>query len=152
MKKTIFWIFFALASGSLLGKITFDKYKNIDIENVIKLDTNVYMLKYKTYNSVDSMKDDITQIDRYIYIEKDNQITVYIAIGLEEQNIDKINNIYKKKNISLSKELININNDEFIQNLKEYEKLLSATEDEKSLLIIQNQILSCYEKLVVDNE
>lgn len=152
MKKTIFWIFFALASGSLLGKITFDKYKNIDIENVIKLDTNVYMLKYKTYSSIDSMKDDITQIDRYIYIEKDNHVTVYIAISLEERNIDKINDIYKKKNILLSKEFININNDEFIQNLKEYEKLLSATEDEKSLLIIQNQILSCYEKLVVNNE
>ena len=152
MKKTIFWILFALVSGSLLGKITFDKYKNIDSQNVMKLDTNVYMLKYKTYNSFDLMKEDITQIDRYVYIEKNNQITAYLAIGLEEENINKINNIYNKKNIFLSKEIVNINNDEFIQNLKEYEKLLAATEDEKSLLIIQNQILSCYEKLVVDNE
>lgn len=152
MKKTIFWILFALVSGSLLGKITFDKYKNIDTQNVMKLDTNVYMLKYKTYNSFDLMKEDITQIDRYVYIEKNNQITAYLAIGLEEENINKINNIYNKKNIFLSKEIVNINNDEFIQNLKEYEKLLAATEDEKSLLIIQNQILSCYEKLVVDNE
>ena len=36
----------------------------------------------------------------------------------------------------------------FIQNLNEYEKLLSATDDEASLLIIERQILSCYESVV----
>ena len=34
------------------------------------------------------------------------------------------------------------------QNLNEYEKLLSATDDEASLLIIERQILSCYESVV----
>ena len=43
-------------------------------------------------------------------------------------------------------------NEEFIENLNEYEKLLKATDDYKSLLIIENQILSCYMNLVVDNE
>ena len=43
---------------------------------------------------------------------------------------------------------VKIDNDEFIQNLNEYEKLLSATDDEASLLIIERQILSCYESVV----
>lgn len=152
MKKYVLWTLFALISGALLGKITFDKYEKIDVKNTIKIDTNVYALKYKTYLSVEEMKDDITNIDRYIYIQKDDKVTAYVAISKDKENINKINDIYKVKNIFLTKEIININNDEFIQNLSEYEKLLSVAEDEKSLLIIENQILSCYEKLVVENE
>lgn len=152
MKKYVLWTLFALISGALLGKITFDKYEKIDVKNTIKIDTNVYALKYKTYLSVEEMKDDITNIDRYIYIQKDDKVTAYVAISNDKENINKINDIYKVKNIFLTKEIININNDEFIQNLSEYEKLLSVAEDEKSLLIIENQILSCYEKLVVENE
>lgn len=152
MKKYVLWTLFALISGALLGKITFDKYEKIDVENTIKIDTNVYALKYKTYLSVEEMKDDITNIDRYIYIQKNDKVTAYVAISKDKENINKINDIYKVKNIFLTKEIININNDEFIQNLSEYEKLLSVAEDEKSLLIIENQILSCYEKLVVENE
>ena len=41
-------------------------------------------------------------------------------------------------------------NEEFIQNLNEDEKLVSASLDEKSLLIIEKQILSCYEELMVN--
>lgn len=152
MKKYVLWTLFALISGALLGKITFDKYEKIDVKNTIKIDTNVYALKYKTYLSVEEMKDDITNIDRYIYIQKDDKVTAYVAISKDKENINKINDIYNVKNIFLTKEIININNDEFIQNLSEYEKLLSVAEDEKSLLIIENQILSCYEKLVVENE
>ena len=54
-------------------------------------------------------------------------------------------------NIALHRDTITkvkIDNDEFIQNLNEYEKLLSATDDEASLLIIERQILSCYESVV----
>ena len=141
MKKYFLWIMFALVSGSLLGKVTFDKYKKLEVENTFKVDTNIYALK-----------DDMTFLDRYIYIQNENIITVYVALSKEEENIDKINDIYKKKDIKLIKESIIINNEEFIQNLSEYEKLLAATDDEKSLLIIENQILSCYEKLVVENE
>ena len=59
---------------------------------------------------------------------------------------------YKDKNINLTIVKINIENEEFIGNLNEYEKLLKATDDYKSILIIENQILSCYMNLVVDNE
>ena len=152
MKKYFLWIMFALVSGSLLGKVTFDKYKKLEVENTFKVDTNIYALKYKSYSSIEEMKDDMTFLDRYIYIQNENIITVYVALSKEEENIDKINDIYKKKDIKLIKESIIINNEEFIQNLSEYEKLLAATDDEKSLLIIENQILSCYEKLVVENE
>ena len=110
------------------------------------------MLKYGTYKSFEDMKDKVTDIDRYIYIEKDNKFTAYTSISKTEENIKKIKKIYDDKNINLKIVKVNIENEEFIQNLNEYEKLLSATEEEKSLLIIEKQILSSYESMVMANE
>lgn len=152
MKKTLFWIVLALASGSLLGKFTFDTYENIEVRKVISVNDEVYMLKYGTYENVEQMIEEITDINRYIYIEEENKVTAYIGISTTKENINKIKTIYDNKGIITSIKKLTISNEEFIQNLNEYEKLLSATEDEASLLIIQKQILSCYEELVATNE
>ena len=151
MKKTFIWIFIALLSGSFLGKLTFDKYKKVDTINVIN-NTNVYALRYGKYANLDEMQDDVSKVDRYIYIESKEDISAYVALALTRDSINKIKKVYKDKNINLTVSKINIENEEFIGNLNEYEKLLKATDDSKSLLIIENQILSCYMSLVVDNE
>lgn len=152
MKKTILWIIFAVVSGVVLGRITFEKYDSLKVEEVISFNKNTYMLRYKTYDNINEMEKDIHDIDRYIYIEDDKKVTVYIAITSNKDNIKKIRKLYSDKGIKTSIEKVEIDNDEFIQNLNEYEKLLTAAESESSILTIENQILSCYEQLVVNNE
>lgn len=142
----------ALLSGALLGKFTFDKYEKIDTMNVISYDNYVYMLKYGTYSSQDEMTDKVINVDRYVFIEKDKKVTAYVGMSKTKESLTKIKKIYDNKNINVTIEKVKIDNDEFIQNINEYEKLLAATEDEKSLLIIENQILSCYESVVVNDE
>lgn len=142
----------ALLSGALLGKFTFDKYEKIDTMNVISYDNYVYMLKYGTYSSQDEMKDKVINVDRYVFIEKNKKVTAYVGMSKTKESLTKIKKIFDNKNISVTIEKVKIDNDEFIQNINEYEKLLVATEDEKSLLIIENQILSCYESVVVNDE
>jgi hypothetical protein len=152
MKKTIIWVLIALVSGALLGKLTFDKYENIDLQNVISFNNEVYMLKYGTYSTVEEMQASVTKVERYVYIEKTGEVSAYVAISSTNKNINKIKDVYSSKGITLSVEKVTINNDAFIQNLNEYEKLLEVAEDENSLLMIQNQILSCYEDEVVKDE
>lgn len=152
MKKTILWIIFAVVSGVVLGRITFEKYDSLKVEEVISFNKNTYMLRYKTYDNINEMEKDIHDIDRYIYIEDDKKVTVYIAITSNKDNIKKIRKLYSDKGIKTGIEKVEIDNDEFIQNLNEYEKLLTAAESESSILTIENQILSCYEQLVVNNE
>lgn len=152
MKKTILWILLAGISGIILGRLTFNKYENLTVENTIKLDDGVYMLKYGTYDSFDLMINDMSSIERFVYIKENEKYKVYIAISKSMDNINKIKKIYDNKNNNLEIEQVNIDNNEFILNLDEYEKLLDACEDEKSILIVVNQILSCYEKLVSNDE
>lgn len=142
----------ALVSGAFLGKTTFDRYKKVDSINVISNNTNVYALRYGKYANLDEMQDDVTLVDRYIYIESKDDVSAYVALATTRDSINKIKKVYKDKNLNLTVSKVNIENEEFIENLNEYEKLLKATDDYKSLLIIENQILSCYMNLVVDNE
>lgn len=142
----------ALVSGAFLGKTTFDRYKKVDSINVISNNTNVYALRYGKYANLDEMQDDVTHVDRYIYIESKDDVSAYVALATTRDSINKIKKVYKDKNLNLTVSKVNIENEEFIENLNEYEKLLKATDDYKSLLIIENQILSCYMDLVVDNE
>ena len=152
MKKTVLWVLAALISGAILGKVTFDKYEKIDVQSVISFNNKVYMLRYGTYSNLDEMYEKVTNVDRYIYIDKEDGVSAYVGVSTTKKNANKIKDVYLDKKIELTVEEVTINNDEFIQNLNEYEKLLDATEDEKSLLIIENQILSCYEETVVNNE
>lgn len=143
---------FAILSGAVLGKVTFDKYSSLKVDEVISYNANTYMLKYKTYSSKKKMEEDVKKIDRYIYIKDGNDITVYLAIASSKDNIKKIKKIYDEENIKTSIKRVDIENEEFIQNLNEYEKLLTAAYSKSSLITIENQILSCYEKLVVNDE
>lgn len=152
MKKTIIGIIIAILAGVLLAKLTFDKYEKVDTKNVISYDDEVYMLRVGTYDSVDEMQRSALDYERYIYIEKEGKVTVYIGIAKTRENMEKIKNVYDDKNVKTTVETVTINNDEFIQNLNEYEKLLDVTEDANSLLIIENQILSCYEDIMVKDE
>lgn len=152
MKKTFIWVLIALLSGALLGKFTFDRYENVDTRNVISYDKEIYMLKYGAYDNLDDMSNKVTNVDRYIYIEKDNKVTAYVGIAKTYENANKIKDIYDAKNIKVTVVKETIDNEEFIQNLNEYEKLLEASDDEKSLLIIEKQILSCYEEVVVNDK
>ncbi|MEE0699051.1 MAG: hypothetical protein U0M66_00375 [Bacilli bacterium] len=152
MKKTIIWIVVALLSGAILGKLTFDRYENLEVEKVVNLNDKIYMLKYGSYDNEEAMAENVTLVERYVFIENDGKFSAYVGASTTKKNAQKIADIYASKNVKLTIEKVTINNDEFIQNLNEYEKLLEATEDEKSLLIVQNQILSCYEQMVVKDE
>ena len=85
----------ALVSGAFLGKTTFDRYKKVDSINVISNNTNVYALRYGKYANLDEMQDDVTHVDRYIYIESKDDVSAYVALATTRDSINKIKKVYK---------------------------------------------------------
>ncbi len=79
MKKTVLWVLAALISGAILGKVTFDKYEKIDVQSVISFNNKVYMLRYGNYSNLDEMYEKVTNVDRYIYIEKEDGVSAYVG-------------------------------------------------------------------------
>lgn len=152
MKKKVLSILFALIFGLLIGKTIIDKYDNNTVVAAKTFDSEVYAIYYGSYNSLKEVDSNVEELDKYIYIEEGNIYYVYLAITKTRQNAIKFKDIYKdlKNKVSIVK--INIDNNEFILNLEEYEKLLNETTDKNSLIIIENQILACYLDTVVNDD
>ena len=152
MKKKVLSILFAIIFGLLIGKGIINKYDNNAIVAAKTFDNEVYAILYDSYNSLKEVDENTRELDKYIYIEEGNLYYVYLALTKTKENAVKFKNTYKDLNNKVSIVKINIDNNEFILNLEEYEKLLNETTDKNSLIIIENQILACYLDTVVNDD
>lgn len=152
MKKKVLSILFAIIFGLLIGKGIINKYDNNSIVAAKTFDNEVYAILYGSYNSLKEVDENTRELDKYIYIEEGNLYYVYLALTKTKENAVKFKNVYKDLNNKVSIVKISIDNNEFILNLEEYEKLLNETTDKNSLIIIENQILACYLDTVVNDD
>ena len=111
----------------------------------------VYIMQYGVYSNEENMKNNTKELSNYMYYKDDIGFHVIIGIVENKDNSEKIKESYGiKDNIYIRKE--NINNMEFIMNLKQYDKLISNTDDKNEIINAEKQILSKYEELILNNE
>lgn len=150
-KTTILYILGAILIGVFIGKYVYNGYQNETKEAFKDMNENIYLLQYGVYSSNDSMVENTKNLKNYFYYIENNKYHVIIGVTLDKDLKDKIkkansidNNIYIKK--------VSINNDEFIESLKQYDNLIKNTEDKTTILTAEKQILSKYEELIINNE
>ena len=152
MKKLFFLTIIAMISGFFLGKYTFRLYEKKD-SNIVEVSNEssyVYMMKIGSYSDKNNMISELSNVDKYIYSISDGIYNAYVGITFSKKSAKKFVNIYNNENLSIEK--VFLSNKKFISKLKKYDKLIEATEDTNSLLIIEKQILSNYEDMVIKNE
>ena len=150
-KTTILYILGAISIGVFIGKYVYNGYQNETKEAFKDMNENIYLLQYGVYSSNDSMIENTKNLKNYFYYIENNKYHVIIGVTMDKDLKDKIkkansidNNIYIKK--------VSINNDEFIESLKQYDNLIKNTEDKTTILTAEKQILSKYEELIINNE
>lgn len=150
-KTTILYILSAILIGVFIGKYVYNGYQNETKEAFKDMNENIYLLQYGVYSSNDSMVENTKNLKNYFYYIENNKYHVIIGVTMDKDLKDKIkkansidNNIYIKK--------VSINNDEFIESLKQYDNLIKNTEDKTTILTAEKQILSKYEELIINNE
>ena len=88
------------------------------------------------------------EFTHYIYNVEDNMYYTYIGITKNKKNAEKIKEHYKNKGYdTYIKEKIT-DNKKFLTVLGQYDELLSKTNEEETIAVICNQVLSKYEELV----
>ena len=97
---------------------------------------------------MDSMQEGMKDFTHYIYNVEDNQYYAYIGITTNKENALKIQNYYKSIGYDTFLKDKITDNDDFINVLRQYDELLSKTDDTESIKVIFNKVLSKYEELV----
>lgn len=148
--KNFIIILFTIFLGVTFGVYIY-KGSKIESSSVFNETNKAYLLQYGVYTSIDSMKDNTRDLsDYFFYKDKDGY---HAIIGVvENKNLsDKIRESYDITSNIYIKE-VNIDNMEFIENLRQYDNLISSYKDSKSIINAEKQILSKYEELVLNNE
>ncbi len=148
MKKYIFQILSSLSIGFILAYLLINSYESKDSITVSKNAENIYYIQKGVYSDKSTMENGMKDFENYIYNVENNLYYTYIGISSKKQNAEKIKNYYKEKGYdTIIKEKLTDNNN-FMTILKQYDEILSKTEDNSALTAIENQILAKYEEFV----
>ena len=80
--KFIIPIFFSVLIGFIFGKMIFNQYENTT--STFGDGELVYFVQTGVYSSVDKIKEDIKNIDDYLYILENNAYHVYVGMTKNE--------------------------------------------------------------------
>ena len=147
MKKTIIYFFIAILIGIILSKYIFNTYE----EEVLASNTDktVYLFQYQAYKDKDVMLENAKALENYFYYKENNIYHVIIGISEDKNNLDKIKKAYNVTADIYIKEK-KIDNNEFLTNLEEYDKLVSSTNDSNTIVTAEKQIMAKYKELILN--
>lgn len=146
MKKYLLTIIVSLLVGFLLSFYMLKEYEKTDIFPVFNESETAYLIQQGVYSSMKSMQENTAHLTDYIYSVIDDMYYVYIGISLDSSNVNKLQEYYKNKDINTIIKTTTLTDQEFIETLRQYDKVLNNTSDEETIKEICKQVLSKYKE------
>ena len=148
MKKYLLPVSMSLILGISMAYFIIRQYETMPALAVSSEAEILYYIQSGAYQDMDSMESGMKDFTNYIYNVEDNQYHTYIGITTSKNNASKIQNYYKEAGYETIIEERVADNKDFINILRQYDELLSKTDDSESVKVICNQVLAKYEELV----
>ena len=133
--------------GWIFGNFIYNQYSSISKE--YKKSETIYFLQQGVYADDQVLKKNISNLESYTTIEDNDKYYVYIGITNNYEDALKIKDVYKEQGYNLYIKEDKINNEFFINDLKQYSTLLKSTNDFSKLNSILKVILASYEENVL---
>jgi len=147
MKKTIVLAFIFIGIGALFGTNIY-KSNYTSIINTFKDNDNYYFLQEGVYSTKETLKEATKNLEHKMVEEKDNKYYVYIGITRDQDVATKIINIYKNKGINIYQKEKVINNEEFYNNVTQFDLLIKESTKQEEILTIEEVVLANYEEII----
>lgn len=146
MKKRIFITVTLLLIGVVLGTKIYSA--KASIENVFAEGQTYYFLQEGIYSSKKIMEENIQNISPKIINYDNSKYYVYLGITKDEDNAKKIKKIYSQKGYNIYIKEVKLNNEEFYNNVTQFDLLLNNTNNSNEILKITEVVLANYEETV----
>lgn len=130
----------------------FNQYEKETTTKVLNEKDTVYFLQIGVYSSLDSMKENLKNIETFIYEEIDDLFYAYVGIIKDSDNLEKVEGYFKDLDYVIYRKEKKISSESFIEVLNQYDLMLKETNDSKTIGIIMNQVISKYEELVLNDQ
>lgn len=110
----------------------------------------ISFLQIGVYSSEESKNEHTATLPSYIYEQKDGKYYVYIALTQDQENAQKLKAYFEENGYHIYIKEFMITNKQFLQELKQYDTMLSQAET-SNYPSICNQVLKRYEELVTND-
>lgn len=138
-----------LVSGLVVGNNLYNKVDLSTIQ-VFSEKNNYYLLEEGVYSKKEIMQSETRDLNPKVYEEKNGKYYVYVGITGNKDNAEKIQNIYKDSGFNIKINEISINDEEFINNLKQLDILINNTNNQDEILTIEEVVLSNFNKKILE--
>ena len=135
-----------LLLGTILGTKIYSAKESL--ENVFAAGQIYYFLQEGIYTSKEIMEENTKNITSKIINKENNKYYVYLGITKDETNAKKIKNIYIDKGYNIYIKEVKLNNEEFYNNVTQFDLLINNTSNKNEILTITEVVLANYEEIV----
>ena len=147
MKKKIFYSIIILITGIIVGR-------NIYLSKTTQTFSNkdiYYFIQEGVYSSKSIMEENIKNMDLKVVDEIDNKYYVYLGITKDESIAKRLKEIYESQGYQIYIKEVSLSNEEFNNNVTQFDLLINATTSEKEILTIEKVVLANYEEIIKKN-
>lgn len=133
--------------GALSAMLLNSTYKE-KLINTFSEGKNYYFIQEGVYSSKEIMTENTKDIQVKTVDTLNNKQYVYLGITRDNNNAKKIKDIYEKKGYQIYIKEQNLSNEEFYNNVTQFDILVNSTDKESEILTIEEVVLANYEELI----
>ena len=148
MKKTLKISIFSIALGAIAGIILNNTYKEKLSNSFLNEEKTYYFIQEGVYSSTSSMQENTKDLLVKTVDSKNDKQYVYLGITRDEKNAQKLKEIYENKGYQIYIKEQNLSNEEFYNNITQFDILINSTNKESEILTIEEVVLANYEELI----
>ncbi len=148
MKKTLKISIFSIALGAMAGIILNNTYKEKLSTSILNEGKTYYFIQEGVYSSTSSMQENTKDLLVKTVDSKNDKQYVYLGITRDEKNAKKLKEIYENKGYQIYIKEQNLSNEEFYNNVTQFDILINSTNKESEILTIEEVVLANYEELI----
>lgn len=152
MRKYLFAFLLAIVIGFFLSVFFIKQYDNYTGISVSSKGEKLYFIQYGVYSSLESMENETIALENYVYNINKDMYYVYVGITKKEEIANKIVDYYKSLGYETIIKSFDIFNIKFIEELTNYDSILSSTTDKTVIASLISQVLSKYEEVVINGQ
>lgn len=152
MKKYLFAFFMAIVIGFFLSVFFIKQYDSYTGIKVSGIGEELYFIQYGVFSSVESMESETIALENYVYNINEGMYYVYVGITKKEDNANKIVEFYKNLGYETILKKFEITNTKFLDELTNYDSILTSTTDKTVIASLISQVLGKYEEVVINGE
>lgn len=147
MKKTMIVSLVSIILGALSAMLLNSTYKE-KLVNTFSDGKTYYFIQEGVYSSKEIMTENTKDIQVKTVDTLNDKQYVYLGITRDNNNAKKIKDIYEKKGYQIYIKEQNLSNEEFYNNVTQFDILVNSTDKESEILTIEEVVLANYEELI----